>query len=59
MTTTEWCTGKVAAELHGLTVAGIDAAVASGALDARYEGWRLMVAAPPTKPRKAGRKALK
>lgn len=56
---TTWCTGEVAAELHGMTVAEINTAAASGAIDAQYEGWRLMVAAPPTKPRKTARKVKK
>ncbi|WP_155769372.1 hypothetical protein [Mycobacterium asiaticum] len=52
---TTWCTGEAAAELHGKTVAEIDAAAASGQLPAQYHGWQLLVAAPP-KPRKAAPK---
>lgn len=53
---TTWCTGEAAAELHGNTVAEIDAAAASGQLAAQYVGWQLLVAAPPKQPRKAAPK---
>ncbi|CAM3400096.1 hypothetical protein H7J50_20055 [Mycobacterium intermedium] len=57
--TITWRTGEAAAELTGASIAETDAAAASGRLDAQYHGWQLMVATPPTKPRKATRKAKK
>jgi hypothetical protein len=47
---TTWLTGEEAAVAYGLSVAEIDELAATGAIEAQYQGWMLMVAAPASGP---------